>query len=140
MRIVIYTLFLLTATVTTAAGAPSEKGGVAVHEDGFKSDAVVSLQTQGFGTTQSSAALFEEITRGKSKSEMGRALFTSQLASDNTSGQCLWYKSVTYYTDNTYTTQCGGLMYLCEGLVGSTGPCRTPFYTIQTCECMEETQ
>jgi dTDP-4-amino-4,6-dideoxygalactose transaminase len=50
---------------------------------------------------------------------------------------CLWYQSVTYYTDASMTTMCGGTTWFCDGETGH-GGCWTQYYRWNYCDCIEE--
>ncbi|HEY9403420.1 MAG TPA: DUF6289 family protein [Pyrinomonadaceae bacterium] len=61
----------------------------------------------------------------------------SPAPSAKTSNACLWYKSYTYYSDATYTTQVGMRVHYCDGEKGGAGTV-TQYYTVKDCECLEE--
>jgi hypothetical protein len=50
--------------------------------------------------------------------------------------QCQWYKNINYFTDATYTTQCGYTVYFCSGGAGH-GGCFTSYTTTGYCDCEE---
>lgn len=103
----------------------------------------VGPQAQGFDSGRPSAALLSSQERSRRESEfldIGRASLAPVLTSESTEDQCSWYKKIIYYPDNTYTfgTSCGSQVFFCNGLVGSGGPCRTPFFIVYYCDCIEE--
>lgn len=54
---------------------------------------------------------------------------------------CCLYKVIRWYTDATYSTQCGAQFYYCDGSVGTAGICNppSPYYIVEwRCECSEE--
>ena len=60
---------------------------------------------------------------------------------ESTNDFCCLYKVIRWYTDATYTTQCGSRFYYCDGLVGTAGICNppSPYYIVEwRCECSEE--
>lgn len=50
---------------------------------------------------------------------------------------CMWYQSITYYTDASHSTMCGGTTWFCDGETGH-GGCWTQHYTVNYCECSDE--
>jgi hypothetical protein len=126
MRTTFCILAFLIAGVATAVEPPE-----AVH----KND---SCKAAGVANTSESPIDFwgikqRELDNGR------RAPFKPISMSEGSDDFCYTYKIIRYYTDASYTDQCGSLFFLCEGLVGSGGPCRTQFYTVEErCECNEE--
>jgi hypothetical protein len=58
--------------------------------------------------------------------------------SKSTDDFCFWWKGIRYYTDATYTVQCGSRNYYCDGTVGTSGVCNppSPYYIVQVnCDC-----
>lgn len=50
---------------------------------------------------------------------------------------CFFYEKNRFYTDATFTTQCGYIVYWCDGSVGRSGCQYTGYTKTEYCECIE---
>jgi hypothetical protein len=124
MRVTFCMLVLLVVAVATAAN-PLALGAIR-HNTSCKAGSVRNASE--------SLLPFREVLGQEQEFGRVRAPFTSIHASDAAEGPCFWYQITRYYTDASYSQQCGMLIYYCDGLVGSGGLCRTQFFTIETCD------
>ena len=140
MRLNLYVLLCVVAVASAAEPLANLS-----NDSCRKPNAIVAgLQAQGFASGQPSASFLssQEMAQGESEFfDMGQASLAPVLASESAESQCMWYKRIIYYPDDTYTfgTACGSQIFFCDGLVGSGGPCRTPFFIVYYCDCIEET-
>jgi len=104
----------------------------AVHEDG-------SCKLAAVANISESPIDFRAIEQQREqRSTKGRAPFKATPTGESTNDFCFWYKVIRYYTDATYTNQCGSRYYYCDGTVGTAGICNPPssYYTVQeNCDC-----
>lgn len=126
MRTIVCILgFLIVVGVGNAAQLPR-----AVHEDGAcMLAAVVNISESSINFRA------QQREQGGTKE---RALFKTASPSESANGFCFLYKVIRWYTDATYTNQCGSRFYYCDGTVGTAGICNppSPYCTVQVnCEC-----